>query len=210
MKRKQPNILLDLQYLPSIQWFSKIIGREVVYLESCEHYAKGSYRNRCHIACAQGLQRLSIPLKKGKNAQKPISEVEIAYETAWQAQHWQSIQSAYGKAPFFEYYSDDLKPFYTKKYEKLWDFNYGLLQVLIDLVGVEVTFKPTETYQLETDESILDFRGGVHPNVKKELPDADFVIKPYAQIFEEKHGFLPNLSILDALFCKGPESILLL
>ena len=204
------NLLIDLSYLPPLQWFSKVNAREKVTLEACEHYRKGSYRNRCHIAGAQGLLRLSVPLTAGKNAQMPVREVRIAAEQPWQQQHWQSIQSAYGKSPFFEYYADDLRPFYEKKYERLWDWNFALLQCVTELIGADVTYTFSDTYYKVPPPDTLDFRGGVHPNPHKALPDPEFEHVPYEQVFTEKHGFLPNLSILDALFCKGPETILLL
>lgn len=151
-----------------------------------------------------------MPLAGGKHAQTPVAEVGISDETPWQYQHWQSIQSAYGKSPFFEFYADDLRPFYEKKYNKLWDWNYDLLLCLTELSGLETEFKLTENYEKTPPADILDFRGGVHPNPQKALPDPDFTARPYGQVFTEKHGFLPNLSIIDLLFCKGPETVLFL
>jgi len=206
---KKSTVLLDLQYLPPLQWFSKISKYETVLLEASENYVKGSYRNRCHIASAQGLLRLSVPLKGGKNAQTPIREVGISNAMPWQYQHWESIQSAYGKSPFFEYYADDLKPFFLKEYDKLWNWNYDLLQCLVEILDLEVTFGLTETYKKQTEETVVNFRGGIHPNPAKSITDPDFVVKEYGQVFTEKYGFLPELSILDALFCKGPETVLL-
>lgn len=202
-------VLLDLQYLPSLQWFSKITQYKTVLLEASENYVKGSYRNRCHIAGAQGLLRLSVPLKGGKNAQTPIREVKISNAMPWQYQHWESIQSAYGKSPFFEYYADDLKPFFEKEYDQLWDFNYDLVQSLVEMLDLDVTFAFTETYKKQTEEDILDFRGGIHPNLAKSRKDPNFEVKPYGQVFSEKYRFLSDLSLIDALFCKGPETVLL-
>jgi len=206
---QQNTVLLDLQYLPSLQWFSKVNQYDNILLEASENYVKSSYRNRCHIAGAQGLLRLSVPLAGGKNAQMPIRSVNISNVMTWQYQHWESIQSAYGKSPFFEYYADDLKPFFEKKYDKLWDWNYDLLMCLVEILDLEVTFQLTETYQKQTPDTVLDLRGGIHPNPKKQVADPDFTAKPYEQVFTEKYGFLPDLSVLDALFCKGPETVLL-
>ncbi len=206
---KNSTILLDLQYLPPLQWFSKITKYETVLLEASEHYVKGSYRNRCHIAGAQGLLRLSVPLKGGKNAQTPIREVGISNAMPWQYQHWESIQSAYGKSPFFEYYVDDLKPIFEKEYDKLWDLNYDLALCIVEMLDLDVTFGLTETYKKQTEEGILDFRGGIHPNPTKAMEDSEFTAKAYEQVFTEKYDFLENLSILDAIFCKGPETVLL-
>lgn len=210
MNSEKSGILLDLQYLPPVQWWAKSVSADKVLLEACEHYTKGSYRNRCHIAGAQGVLPLSIPLRSGKNSQKPIKEVRIADDAGWQAQHRTSIRSAYGKSPFYEFYADDIMPFFEKTYTFLWDWNIELIQCLVDLIGLDVTFEETKTYQKETGEDLLDFRGGVHPNPRKQIADPDFEPQAYQQVFTEKHGFLPNLSILDALFCKGPELILML
>ena len=113
----EKSILLEIQYLPSLQYVSKLLQCPKIYLEQHENYSKGSYRNRCHIAGAQGLQRLSIPLEGGKHQQQPIREVRISNDESWQSQHWTSIKSAYGKSPFFEHYADVFLPFYKKEYE---------------------------------------------------------------------------------------------
>ena len=119
-------ILLETQYLPSIQYCSKFCSADPVVIEQHENYRKGTYRNRSHIASANGLLRLTIPLQKGKNQQQNIRTVRIAYNQPWQAQHWTSIQSAYGNSPFFEFYADELQPFFKKKETFLWDWNFQL------------------------------------------------------------------------------------
>jgi len=202
------SILLELQYLPPIQYFTKLIRHKTLFLEQCEHYQKGSYRNRCHIATANGLQRLSIPLKKGKNEQQRIREVRIAYDEHWQAKHWQSIRSAYGNAPFFEFYSDVLEPFYSKNYRFLFDWNWDFLDAVIDLLSIDCEVKFTESYEEQNDNpKVLDLRNSIHPKLHLTKEDPCFSPTKYAQVFEEKHGFLPNLSILDLLFCTGPQSL---
>ena len=103
---EQKAILLELQYLPPIQYFTKFFQHENVVIEQYEHYIKRSYRNRCHIATSHGIQRLSIPLKKGKNEQQSIRKVQIAYGESWQKNHWSAILAAYSNAPFFEHYEE--------------------------------------------------------------------------------------------------------
>jgi len=152
-------LLIELQYLAPVQYYAKLCSGHPMLIEQHEHYIKRSYRNRAHILGANGVMRLTIPLKKGKNEGQPIREVQIEYVQKWQQQHWQSIQSAYGKAPFFEHYSDELRPFFEKKYHK---------------------------------------------------PDPHYKSIPYAQVFQDKHGFVPNLSVLDLLFCMGSETSLIL
>ena len=206
---QKSSILIELPYLPCIQFFSKIIQGKV-YLEQCENYSKGSYRNRCHIAGAQGLQVLSIPLKGGKHQQQSIREVLISHETPWGSQHWTAIKSAYGKSPFFEFYADELYPFFTKKYEYLWEWNWDLLQALIQLLQMDAEIERTEIYQKQVSEGIIDFRNGISPKPHKALPDTSFSPFKYGQVFEDKNGFIPNLSILDLLFCTGPEAVYIL
>ena len=204
------SILLSIQYLPSIQYFTKLVNYEQVWIEQHEHYQKGSYRNRCHLAGANGLLRLSIPLARGKNEQLPIRLVRIAYDEGWQRQHWMSIRSAYSRAPYFDFYAGKLEPFFQKKWEFLFDFNWELLQELKSMIGIECQLKLTESYEHQVSSETLDFRNSIFPKKHRQKEDLDFSAPKYRQLFEEKYGFLPNLSILDLLFCTGPEAILYL
>lgn len=206
----QKEALLSLQYLPNIQYFSKFLLHKKVWIEQQEHYQKGSYRNRSHIAAANGVLRLSIPLIKGKHQQQNIREVQIAHHEPWPQQHWQSIRSAYGNAPFFEHYADYLQPFFFKKYDSLFELNMDLLQTFLRLVGLPNEISLNEEYFKDVPASLRDYRTQISPKDTPGDTDPFFKNVKYVQVFEEKHGFLPNLSILDALFCKGPETIILL
>lgn len=177
-----------------------------IYIEQHENYLKRSYRNRCHIAGANGLLRLSIPLRKGKNERQNIRQTKISYDENWQAHHWQSIKSAYSNAPFFDYYADELAPYFEQQQQEyLFDWNWGLLQEVIALMGIAPNLELTETYQTSLPDTILNFRNGVSPKTQ-EKSDPNFEPQSYSQVFLEKSGFLPNLSILDLLFCTGPEA----
>lgn len=203
-------ILLELQYLPPVQYFTKWIKYEQVWIEQHENYLKGSYRNRCHIAGVNGPLRLSIPLLKGKNEQQNIREARIAYHEPWQSQHWQSITSAYGNAPFFPFYGEEIAPFFQKKYEFLFDLNRELMQCLLRLIGLPEELNFTQTFEKKPDAGILDFRNGIFPKKHRQKKDEAFQPVHYSQVFQEKNGFLPNLSILDLLFCTGPQALLIL
>jgi len=205
------SLLIELQYLPPIQYFAKLVQYEEVCLEQKEHYSKGSYRNRCYVAGANGVLMLSIPLEKGKNEQQDIRKTRISTQDHnWQIQHWRTIQSAYGNSPYFEYYSDGLAAFYKKKYEYLFDFNYDLLNWLIAKLQLNVTVNLTKEYQVEASTDLIDWRNGIHPKEHKQRIDPHFKATYYPQAFEDRHGFLSNLSILDLLFCSGPQASLLL
>jgi len=197
-------VLLEIQYLPPVQYLTKLAGGEPIFIEQWEHYQKGTYRNRCHIAAANGLTRLTIPLIKGKNEQQAIREVRIAYYEPWQRQHWQSIRSAYGNAPFYEFYADALQPFYEKPFPFLFDFNLELLQTLLKLLRMDVNLQLTDAYAETPPAGWTDLRNAIHPKPHLQKPDPHFTPLPYHQVFEDRYAFLPNLSMLDTLFCMGP------
>lgn len=195
--------IIESQYLPPISYFAVLLKQPSIFIEQYENYQKGSYRNRCHIATANGILRLSIPLEKGKNNQTPIKEVKIYNADNWQIQHWRAIKSAYGKSPYFEFYADELCLFFEKKYDFLLDWNTDLLRFMTENIGLPVDIQLTDNYY-KNDNTIMDYRNVISP--KKENLNL-FQDLHYGQVFEDKHGFIPNLSILDLLFCKGPEAI---
>ncbi len=205
-----PSILFETQYLPCAQYFTKFLKHPQVWIEGHENYSKGSYRNRCHIAAANGELALSIPLKGGKNQQQNIRAVKISYETSWASEHWTSIRSAYGSSPFFEHYGPELALFYQKKYDSLFDFNEALLKWILKKLKMNVDINVTTAYEHRLNGNTEDWRNAISPKAQKRREDPHFKAKYYPQVFEAKHGFLPNLSILDLLFCAGPGAVLVL
>ncbi|MBX2876935.1 MAG: WbqC family protein [Saprospiraceae bacterium] len=208
--KKSKGVLVEAHYLPNVQYFSKLVQCPVLILEAYENYQKGSYRNRCHIAGANGLMRLSIPLRKGKNEQLSIRQTEISYDEPWINQHWQSIKSAYGNAPYFPYYQDEIADLFQQRPKFLFDWNKSLLQLLVDLLQLQVEVRLSEGFSKAVTDEIYDLRGHIHPKSHRQQVDHNFQAVPYPQLFEERHGFLPNLSILDLLFCTGPQAVLYL
>lgn len=185
-------------------YFALLLRYPKIGIEQQENYQKGSYRNRCHLAGPNGLLRLSIPLVGGKNRQQPIQEVRMGKEENWPIHHWRSIQSAYGKTPFFEHYAPDLYPLFQQAPDLLFDWNKQLLLQIIEALDLPVSLEWSAEYQKEVAEDTLDLRNTIQP--KADISPY-YHSPPYPQAFLEKHGFLPNLSILDLLFCMGPQSV---
>ncbi len=199
--------VIELPYLPNIQFFSKLMLYQQVFLEQHENYRKSSYRNRCYIAGPNGQHRLSIPLKKGKNEQQNIQQVEIAFNEPWPHQHWQAIQSAYGNAPFFEFYVDYFQPIFEQPDESLFAFNQRLFNTLLKVIPVTAKIEYTSEYHEEWPSDADDLRHFMLPKKMGREADDFYQAAPYPQVFQEKHGFLANLSILDLLFCTGPQTV---
>ena len=201
-KKRTMITLLSTAYLPPIEYILKCMQTPVM-LEVCEHYIKQSYRNRTLIATANGVQALSIPVVH-VSSKMPILDVHIDYATPWQRLHWKTLDTAYNGSPYFLYFQDYIRPFYEKKYEFLFDYNLELMQVILKLFGKD--FQPQRTSEFITDytqmEDVEDFRNAIHPKRCKE-EGYPFPHKPYTQIFEDRIGFVPNLSIVDYLFNEG-------
>ena len=200
------NICLTSAYLAPVEYYSALAKTDTVFLEHCEFYEKQSYRNRCNIAGANGQLALTIPVEKSKGARMLTRDVRISEHSDWQLQHWRSIESAYNSTPFFEYYKDDLLPFYEQDWTFLWDFNAEIQSKVLELLDLQVDIQLTKEYKVDFDENVLDARNSIHP--KKETDTGS--LKNYYQVFEQRFGFIPNLSIIDLLFNMGNESILVL
>ena len=139
-----------------------------------------------------------------------MRDIRISDHGNWRHLHWNAIESAYNHTPFFEYYKDDFRPFYEKRYEFLADFNEELCHLICSLIDIQPVMKRTSEYKTEFAPGETDFRERIHPKKDFRLEDPDFSPQPYYQVFQERHGFLPNLSIIDLLFNMGPESLLVL
>lgn len=210
MDNQKTDVLLSCAYLAPIQYYTKLISYRQVYIEYCESYLKQSYRNRMVILTANGPLQLSIPAADGPRAKGPIRDLKLSYDQPWQLMHWRGISSAYNSSPFFEYYADDLAPyFHEKKWKYLFDFNLNIQDAVFKAINLKIALKYTEEYcpQGEVPDTTDDFRYTIHPKPQKREPDQHFDPIPYTQVFNEKWGFVPNLSILDLLFSEGPETI---
>ncbi len=285
------NNLLSSTYFGPVQWYQKLAHGGVSIIERHDHFIKQTFRNRCVIATTQGQQALTVPVEspQGLRIDKTeMKDVRISDHGAWRHLHWQALQSAYGESPFFEYYVDDILPFFEKKWEFLFDFNLDITYKMCELLDIEPHIELTEeyldvsdygsnvsecgthvsecgthvsdtigrggpcarpqpngdavvcgcghngcgraqgpplhddtvacgcdthacgcdTYACGCGDVIVDYRDAIRP--KHPLPDASFVPRPYYQVYQQKFGFLPNLSILDLLFNEGNEAVLYL
>ncbi len=195
---------ISTAYLGPIQQYSKMFHFPKVRIETSENYLKQSYRNRCIIAGANGPLPLSVPIVKPDTLKCLTKDIRISDHGNWRHLHWNAIVSAYNSTPFFEYYEDDFAPFYEKKYEFLFDFNEELRMLICQLLDIQPQIQYTTSFEADVEN---DFRW-ISP--KQDIADPSFLLKPYYQVFQDKHGFLPNLSIIDLLFNTGNEGILIL
>lgn len=192
-----------------VEYFAQLSKGKVI-IESYSHYTRQTYRNRYHIMAANGPLSLTVPVEKEKNKKVYDKDVKIAYHTPWQHNHWHSLVSAYNSSPFFQFYADELEPFFTKKHTRLLDFNLDSTRLICELIGINVEINFTEDFFDSPKNDSLDLREHIHPKkaINAELTGTSTI--PYKQVFDERHGFQPNLSILDLLFNKGPEASLIL
>ena len=193
--------ILPLFYLPPTEYFSQLIQhKENLYIERFEHFPKQTYRNRATIQSPDGKLNLIIPVIKGSNVHTQVKDVKISNDFNWQRLHWMSLQTSYRSSTYFEFYEDEFAAFYEKKWKFLFDYNEAMLRLLIKLLKLKVSYNYTVSYE-ENYIDLDDFRKSIHP--KHTL---SYIAKSYFQVFEERNGFLPNLSAVDLLFSQGPQS----
>ena len=198
-------ILLSTAYFAPIQYYSKLMHYDQVVIERHENYCKQSFRNRCTIYTANGLLDLVVPVVKSGEPKTPVTEVEISYDTLWQKLHFKAIESAYRRSPFFEYYIDDLMTFFNCRHRYLYEFNMQIMRTVCHITKIPFRVQESGEY-MKSAEGIIDLRGSIHPKPNRQNTNTEFVPPYYTQVFANKWGFKPNLSILDLLFNTGPEA----
>ena len=272
-------ILLSSTYFGPVQWYQKL-NRHRCVIEQHDNFVKQTYRNRCVIASANGPQTLTVPTERYDGLKCPMRDIRISDHGNWRHLHWQALVSAYGETPFFEYYADDLRPYFEeRRWTYLLDFNLDIMNTLCSLLDVRPTLSLSDHYITtdaptavhaattaahaatttahaaatattggsdsmgeeaelnaesklfeeakgagskaesklfeeakgagsmgeEAGSNFIDLRDAIRP--KRPLPDNEFDPRPYYQVRAARHGFLPNLSVLDLLFNEGPEGI---
>lgn len=197
--------ILSSAYFPPVQWMQKLHIYNKVYVECNDNFCKQTYRNRCVISTANGVQALTVPIERFEGAKCPMRDIRISDHGEWRHLHWNAIVSAYGESPFFDYYADDLRPFFERKWKYLFDFNMEIVDKLCELLDVRPNISLTDSY---ADVALLgadDLRDVIRP--KHPAVDPLFAPRPYYQVYASRHGFQSNMSVLDLLCNEGPEGI---
>lgn len=194
------NILIHPTYFPSISHYVAMIKADMVTLEMEDNFQKQTNRNRMYIYSPNGVQLLNIPVKHSIDRYQKHKDVRIENDFGWQKNHFKSLEAAYRTSPFFEYFEDDFRPLFEKKHEFLMDLNLETFELVNDALGIQFSIEKTTEYFHETTH-LKDFRSLA--NGKKDTTQ----IEEYTQVFNEKHGFLNNLSILDLLFNEGRYAV---
>ena len=215
-------LLSELQYCPPTTFFAELLRADALLLEAQEHYQKQTYRNRCLIRTAQGVQPLTVPVVDGNRSEKVrTADIAIDYSQNWVHRHLRTLQTAYGNSPYFEYYADYLRDIYVQKPVRLFDLNRQLLDLLLRCFRLTLPITYTTEYRphpapprpaaplTSSPNFILDRRDCLTPKSARSLtlPDSPAdapALRPYPQVFGP--GFEPGLSVLDLLFSQGPAA----
>lgn len=214
--------ILSSTYFGPVQWYQKLLRYDRIIIERKEHFIKQTYRNRCVIATTQGTQALTVPVEAdGDRTKTLMCDIGVSEHGHWRHLHWQALCTAYNESPFFEYYADDLKDFFENPTtgEGLFNFNLRIVHKMCELLDIDPDIRLSDDYiqpvKVSGNEAKAitpdgceadDFRETIRP--KHPLEDPSFTVRPYYQVFQQKHSFLPNLSILDLLFNEGNEAVL--
>jgi hypothetical protein len=196
------SLLIDLHFLPSIEYLCVLQSFDEVIFEKHEHFVKQSYRNRCYINAANGKEVLTVPLTE-KHGKVFIKDVKIDYSKKWQNNHWRTLESAYRNSPFFEHYAEEIQQAIFKNYSYLFDLNTHLLSFCLQSLKWDLKTSESVSYETIPQNGSIDYRSVI--NVKKSYSERPF-FEPvsYYQIFGNR--FVENLSVIDLLFCEGPQS----
>jgi len=196
-------VVSSVMPFPNIQWWCYVINVDKIVWDLGEHYEKMSARNRYEIATANGKLKLSIPLKNGRDQRTKMCELEISNVENWQQQHWRTLYSAYNRSPYFEHYASLLKPFFSNRFDSIRDFNITSINWVMKQIGLMMEMEFIFSYVKGDTENVPDLRLLSNKSLLSE--PTEFPI--YNQVFKERNGFLPNLSILDLLFSEGPYTL---
>jgi hypothetical protein len=198
------DILIHPNYFPNIHQFTQIIKANNILFEVSDNYQKQTFRNRTYIYGANGKLGLFIPVIHTHKNRELFKDVKISYESNWMDLHLKSLQSAYRSSPYFEYFEDDFIKLYSEKEKFLADFNIKCIKLISNLLDLDLDFKISSKYVEKTND-IIDLRDLSNARKEKKIETPKYI-----QVFESKHGYLNNLSILDLIFSEGKNSVLLM
>ena len=191
---------LTIAWFPPTEYFALLAKYSSVYIEACEHYQKQSYRNRCRIYAADGPQLLNFPVRHREGTfNLPIREIEVDYSTPWVEKAERCIETAYRSSAFFEYYRDELFAILEAHPATLWELDMRIIRFFLDKIGLRTELVPTTEFAAEHVD--------IHPKRPNAILQENGLDRPYYQVFADRHGFVPNLSVMDLLFNEGPASI---
>lgn len=190
-------MILSTSWFPPAEFFALLARNSVVYLEACESYRKQTWRNRCRILTANGPMDLRVPVVH--DGARLITEVKVDWSTPWLRQTEYAIDSAYFSSPFFIYYRDELFGLLERKPQSLWEMNFQIIDFFCRKIGIAPEIVPTTDFIPDWPE---DYRERLNPK-----QPFDYTVRPYWQVFRERFGFVPGLSVMDLLFNEGPESL---
>lgn len=194
-------ILLECEYFPCISWYRTFNSSANVCIEQEEHFVRASLRNRCYIAGTHGVLCLSVPIEGGRNQKIKMKDVRVSNHDRWQHVHWHSIFSSYGRSPYFQYFSDILEKFYQKKFTFLLDLNLASVACIQSMLRQSKSFALSSDFQPYTNQDLrLKIRSHNYQQFSTDIN--------YHQVFSEQYGFIPNLSMLDFIFCEQQAALL--
>ncbi len=196
------SLVIDSQSFPCIYYIKRLTEYKHIKIEEYENFQKMSFMNRYIISGANGIQNLTIPIAGGREQKKLIKDVKIDNSKNWQTKHWRSLLSAYSKAPYFDFYSQDIKGLIFSEEEYLFSFNMNILEWICKILKIDAVIEFTETFVLHYEDE-TDSRNYFLP---KSFQSPENKVLYYLQVFEDRIGFQPNLSIIDLIFCEGPNS----
>ena len=199
----EKQILLSTAYLPPISWFAAALTGKTILIEAHETYFKQSYRNRCIISGPNGVQALTAPISKPNGNRSLVSEVTLSFDQNWKKNHWRTIETAYNTSPFFLYYRDRIEKVLLNNHKTLFALNHELLELALSILTLSVHITSTNQY-IKDASDYIDLRNIIHPKIIH-LSVQNF--PEYPQVFNDRHPFAPDLSIIDLIFNEGPASI---
>lgn len=194
-------LLIEYQYFGTVNYYKTLFQYLNIEFEEYENYQKGSFRNRTPVPGANGVINLSVPLQKGRDQKALFRDIKIDYRENWMVQHIRTLDACYNRAPFYEFYRDSIRDLLNQEETHLMSLDKKLVQWVLKMLKAKPVISSTERYSLKVQEEIVDARNSILPG-----KDLSIDIPEYAQVFEDRIGFKPNMSILDLLFCQGPAS----